>query len=206
MGRVDREGLRQSLEKHLDTGEVLLAWGLGALGFRTVPVAATDRRLILLTREAESLDYSRIEAVEAGPGDSALPGWAKIDIGNAVMNAMTTHLVVKPLGDPPRHYLFRPYPSYSENRAAGIQIGRAILSVRPSLPGGEALGICRRSRPGKAVWWKWALRTGCAGAVVVAVLSRAWEGSIAGFVLGSFVGGFCAPAWNVVRTIASGKG
>jgi hypothetical protein len=211
--RLDREALRQRMEKHLESGEALLAWGWASYGFLNVLMAATDRRLILetigftcRTREMESLDYSRLEAVAAGAGDSTIPGWAKINIENAVMSAMTTHLVVKPLGDAPRHYLFRPFPFYPENKAAGLELGQAVRSVRPSLPGEEALKGFRRASSGRATWWKWGGAGGGVIGLLLAILTTSWEGAIAGLILGLFLGAVLAIGWNAVRTIASGRG
>jgi hypothetical protein len=213
MPRLDRETLRQRMEKHLDTGEALLAWGWAATGFRNVLVAATDRRLILdtiglglRTRDIESLEYSRLEVMAAGPGDSTLPGWAKINIENAIMDAVTTHLAVKPLGGPIRHYLFRPYPFYGENKAAGLEIGQAIVSIRPSMPGDEALARIKGESKGRVVWSRWGVVAGAASGIFLAIVTRSWGGAVAGAFAGFLLGAVAAIAWNAIRTMASGRG
>lgn len=213
MQKLDREALRRRLSQELGTGEELLAWGWAVSGFRNVLIGASGSRLVLdhvrlnlETDRLEVIEFSRLEAVDAGRGDSSLPGWAKINLQNALLDSVTTHLVIKPSGEEPRHYLFRPMPLMGDNRKAGLEIARVIAEACPGLPTEIDLKAWRRGSEKTSSWWRWGL---CGAALLAGVLGLGAghpAAAVAGAAAGFLVGALFAIGWNSIRVIARGRG
>ncbi|MBN1435206.1 hypothetical protein JW921_10635 [Candidatus Fermentibacterales bacterium] len=213
--RFDRDTIEQRLAAHLGAGERLLAWGWGTLGMKNVLTAATSQRLLLefvsiglRTREVQSMPYGSLEAVETRKGDSTIPGWAKLNLQLAAMSAFTTSLVLKKVGEPPFHILFRPMPRLGDNRGAALEIGRIIMEMRPELPtsvdyAGDA-GDSRR--PGCATALRWGVVGGVVLAVPVGVALGGPEGFAAGFFAGALVAGLFSFFWAMIRRSFTGTG
>lgn len=212
MKRIDRETLERRLQL-LVGSEELLAWGWAVLGMRNVFIGATPTRLVLETitfgletRSVEFLEYSRLEAVSAGAGDSSLPGWAKFNVENLVMSAMTTHLLVKSSGEKPRHYLFRYMPLYKDNKSAGLEIGRVVSEACPGLPTELDLKAVRRQAGDTRHPLRWGFALGAASALLCGILSKNTGGWIAGAFAGFLIGALSGLLWNFIRVSATGRG
>ncbi len=210
--RLDREAVGRRL-RAVAGSEDLLAWGWGVLGMRNVLAGATPTRLVLetitlalRTKSVEHLEYSRLEGISAGSGDSSMPGWAKLNLGAAIAEGVTTHLVVKPSGEPPRHYLFRPMPFYGENRKAGLEIGLAISRSRPDLPTEVDLKSWRASTGAHRSWLRWGLWGAVSAAAILGIALRSPGGAAAGAFAGFLLGAASGLVRDMVRIALGGKG
>jgi len=121
-GVRSNDDLRSRMESHLDPGEVLLAFGMGVIGTRTVLVASTDFRLIIekvtitfKTKELEYIMYDSLEAIEGRQGESSTPGWAKFNIESAIMHRLSTSILVKKPGEKVIHIQFKAMPIFKGN-------------------------------------------------------------------------------------------
>jgi hypothetical protein len=212
MKKVDSEVLRQRLSAHLPSGEELLAWGWGVMGIRNAFVGASSRtlvietvRLSLETSSLELIDFSRLQAVSAGAGDSSMPGWSKLNIEIAVTEAFTTHLRVWLDGERSRHYLFRPMPFIPGNSRAGVELGRVISAAKPDLPERPETTDPREGH--SASWLRWALAGGAGLGLLFLVLSRGVIGvAAAGAMTGFLLGCLAALVWRLVRVALTGRG
>lgn len=213
MRKLDREALRQRLSRKLEAGEELLAWGWAVSGFRNVLIGASRCRLLLdhsklnlETDRLEMIEFSRLEAIDAGRGDSSIPGWAKINLQNAIMDSVTTHLVIKLSGEEPRHYLFRPMPSVGDNCRAGLEIARVIAEACPGLPTEIDLKAWRRESGKGSAWLRW----GLCGAVLLAAVLGLGAGhpvaAVAGAAAGFATGAVFAAGWNAITVSVRGRG
>ena len=100
------EDLRERLLQAAGHSEDILDFGWGTVGARNVLVGVTGTRLILeyttigmKTKRIDEIPFSMVEAVESRKGDSTIPGWAGINIHNAILDALTTSLIVRKTGE-----------------------------------------------------------------------------------------------------------
>jgi hypothetical protein len=212
MKKLDGEALRQRLSAHLPAGGELLAWGWGVMGIRNVFVGASSRslviesvRLSLATDSLEVIDFSRIDALSAGAGDSSMPGWSKLNIESAITEAVTTHLRIWIDGGRSRHYLFRPMPFIPGNSRAGIELGKVISAARPDLPERPATAGAGDGH-GRASWIRWALSGSAGLGLLFLVLSRGVIGVAAGGAMTGFLlGALASLVWRLVRVGLTGR-
>ena len=216
MGRGIRNNdeLKSRMEALLEPGEVILACGMGTIGARTVLVAATDMRLIIekvtitfKTKELESIMYDSLEAIEGRQGASSMPGWAKINVHSAIMNKISTSIVIKKPGEKVFHVQFQPMPLFKGNGGKGLEIAQAVAMQRPDMKTTIDMKEERKDEPGcliRAI--KWGAVGGIGGALIGAV-AVGNIGGIMGFLgAGFFLGAIIAPFWRGMKTQITGKG
>ncbi len=214
IGIRNSEDLKNRMESMLEPGEVILAFGLGVIGARTVLVAATSMRLILekvtitfKSKELEYIMYDSLEAIEGRQGDSSMPGLAKINVHSAVMNRISTSVIIKKPGERIIHIKFQPMPKYKGNGGKGIEIAQSVVMQRPDIKTSIDLKAERKDEPGCLVRaLKWGALGGAGGAVIGAVAMRNLPGIIAFLFVGFFLGAVIAPFWRGMKTQFSGRG
>ncbi len=129
MGMIrNSEDLENRLQELLGHGEELIETGWGTVGAKNVMVGVTKSRLLLeyvtigmKTKRLDEIPLSMIDAIESRKGDSTIPGWARINIHNAIMDALTTSLIVRKTGERSIHITFRPLPRFKGNREAALR-------------------------------------------------------------------------------------
>ncbi len=213
-GIRNNDELKVRMESVLEPGEVILAFGMGTIGARTVLVAATDMRLIIekvtitfKTKELESIMYDSLEAIEARQGESSTPGWAKINIRSAVMHKITTSIMIKKPGEKVFHVQFQFMPMLKGNSGKGIEIAQAVAMQRPDMMTTIDMKEERKNEPGCLVRaFKWGAWGGIAGALIGVVVMREIGGIIAFLGVGFFLGAVIAPFWRGMKTQITGKG
>jgi len=96
------EDLHARMQALLGYDEVLLDAGWGSVGPRNVLLGVTETRLILeyvsiglKTKRVEEIPFDLLDALEVKKGDSTIPGWAKINLQSALVNALTTSLIIR---------------------------------------------------------------------------------------------------------------
>ncbi len=213
-GIRNNDELRDRMELLLEPGEVILAFGMGVTGTRTVLVAATDMRLILekvtitfKRKELEYIMYDSLEAIEGRKGESSMPGWAKINIESAIMNRITTSVLIKIPGEKVTHIQFKPMLLFKGNSGKGIEIAQSIAMQRPEIKTSIDLKTERKDEPGclvRAI--KWGAIGGIGGALIGAVAIRNTGGIIGFLVAGFFLGAVIAPFWRGLKTQITGRG
>ena len=213
-GIRNNDELKTRMESLLEPGEVILAWGMGTIGARTVLVAATDMRLIIekvtitfKTKELEYIMYDSLEAIEGRQGESSMPGWAKINIHSAVMHKITTSIMIKKPGEKVFHIQFQFMPSFKGNSGKGIEIAQSIAMQRPEIKTTIDMKEERKDEPGclvRAI--KWGAWGGIGGALIGAVAVRNIGGIIGFLIAGFFLGAVIAPFWRGMKTQITGKG
>lgn len=210
----NNETLKARLETLLDPGEVLMAFGMGVIGARTIFAAATDRRLILervglgfKRKDLEYFMYDSLEAIEGRQGDSSMPGWAKFNIESAIMNRITTSILLKKPGEKVLHLQFRPMPLFKGNGGKGLELAQVIAVQRPDIKTEIDLKSERKDETGcLARGFKWGVISGAAGAVIGAVAVRDLWGIVAFFSVGFITGAIAAPFWRGLKTTITGRG
>ncbi len=213
-GIRNNDELRGRMESHLEPGEVILAFGMGVIGTRTILVAATNMRLILekvtisfKTKELEYIMYDSIEAIEGRQGESSMPGWAKINIHSAVMNKISTSIMIKKPGEKVFHVQFQPMPLFKGNSGKGIEIAQSIAMQRPEIQTVIDLREEREDEPGCLVRaLKWGATGGIGGALIGVVAVRNMGGIIGFLIAGFFLGAVAAPFWRGLKTQITGRG
>ena len=213
-GIRNNDELKTRMESLLEPGEVILAWGMGTIGARTVLVAATDMRLIIekvtitfKTKELECIMYDSLEAIEGRQGESSMPGWAKINIHSAVMHKITTSIMIKKPGEKVFHIQFQFMPSFKGNSGKGIEIAQSIAMQRPEIKTTIDMKEERKDEPGCLVRaLKWGAIGGIGGALIGVVVMRDVGVIIAFLGIGFFLGAVIAPFWRGMKTQITGKG
>ena len=213
-GIRNNDELKTRMESLLEPGEVILAWGMGTIGARTVLVAATDMRLIIekvtitfKTKELEYIMYDSLEAIEGRQGESSMPGWAKINIHSAVMHKITTSIMIKKPGEKVFHIQFQFMPSFKGNSGKGIEIAQSIAMQRPEIKTTIDMKEERKDEPGCLVRaLKWGAIGGIGGALIGVVVMRDVGVIIAFLGIGFFLGAVIAPFWRGMKTQITGKG
>ncbi|MCK4807305.1 MAG: hypothetical protein KAT09_06650 [Candidatus Aegiribacteria sp.] len=213
-GIRNNDELRDRMESHLEAGEVIFAFGMGVIGTRTVLVAATNMRLILekvtitfKRKELEYIMYDSLEAIEGRKGESSMPGWAKINIESAIMNRISTSVMIKMPGAKVIHIQFKPMPLFKCNGGKGIEIAQSIVIQRPEIKTSIDLKAERKDEPGCLVRaLKWGSIGGIGGALIGAVAIRNTGGIIAFLIAGFFLGAVIAPFWRGLKTQITGRG
>ena len=213
-GIKNNDELSVRMKSVLEPGEVILACGMGTIAARTVLVAATDMRLIIekvtitfKTKELESIMYDSLEAIEGRSGESSVPGWAKINVHSAIMNKISTSIMIKKPGEKVFHVQFQPMPMFKGNGGKGIEIAQAIAMQRPELKTTIDMKEERRNEPGCLVRaLKWGAWGGIGGVVIGAVVVREINGIIAFLAVGFILGAVIAPFWRSLKTVITGKG
>lgn len=197
MDRVIRsnEDLKRRMESFLDPGEVVISCGMGVMGTRTVLVAATDRRLLLewvtitfRRKELQYIMYDSLEAVEGRKGESSRPAWARINLESAILDRISTSLLLKVPGERVMHIQFKPMPLFRGNGSRGPEIASVVHSQRPHVPRTIDLAAERQSEPGCLAR---SLRWGAWGAIAGTALGGIAIGRTEG-ILGLGVSGFLA--------------
>jgi len=213
-GIRNNDELRNRMQAMLEPGEVILAFGMGVIGTRTVLVAATNMRLILervtITfnrKELEYIMYDSLEAIEGREGESSTPGWARINIQSAIMNRISTSVMIKKPGEKVVHIQFKPMPLFKGNGRKGIEIAQSIAVQIPGIKTTINLKEERKDEQGCLVRaFKWGALGGIAGAIIGAITVRNASG-IAGFLFaGFFLGAIIAPFWRGIKTQFTGRG
>jgi len=207
------EDLENRLQGLLGHGEELIETGWGTVGAKNVLVGVTKSRLLLeyvtigmKTKKLDEIPFSMIDAIESRKGDSTIPGWARINIHSAIMDALTTSLIVRKTGERSVHLTFRPLPRFKGNREAGLRIARVISDHRPDLPTTVDLHAERKSEGSAAVrGLKAAVITGLLFGIPFA-FAGGMTGAIAGFFTGAVVGGIFALFWHYLKRTVTGRG
>ena len=213
-GIRNNDELRARMESLLEPGEVILAFGMGTIGTRTVFAAATNMRLIIekvtitfKTKELESIMYDSLEAIEGRKGESSMPGWAKINVHSAILNKISTSIMIKKPGEKVSHVQFQPMPLFKNNSGKGIEIAQAIAMQRPDIKTTIDMKEERKDEPGCLVRaFKWGAWGGIGGALIGVVVVRDVGGIIAFLAVGFFLGAVIAPFWRGLKTHITGKG
>jgi hypothetical protein len=205
--------LMERLSETAGHSEEILDCGWGTVGARNVLVGVTGTRLLLeyttigmKTKSVDEIPFSMIEAIESRKGDSTIPGWARINVQNAILDALTTSLVVKKTGERSIHVSFRPLPGFRGNREAGLRIARVIIELRPDIADTVDLQSERKaegSTAGRS--FRVALLTGILLAVPFAFIGGV-PGAVAGFFAGAVTGGVFALFWPYLRRTVTGRG
>lgn len=213
-GIRNNDDLKDRMESLLEPGEVILAYGMGVIGTRTVLVAATNMRIILekvtitfKRKELEYIMYDSLKAIEGRKGESSMPGWAKINIHSAIMNRITTSVMIKKPGEKVTHIQFKPMPLFKGNSGKGIEIAQSIAMQRPEILTAIDLKEERKDEPGCLVRaLKWGGMGGIGGALIGAVAIRNIEGIIAFLITGFFLGAVISPFWRGLKSQITGRG
>ncbi len=213
-GIRNNDELKARMEALLEPGEVVLAFGMGTIGARTVLAAATDMRLIIekvtitfKTKEIESIMYDSLEAIEGRQGESSMPGWAKINIRSAVMHKITTSIMIKKPGEKVFHVQFQFMPVFKGNSGKGIEIAQAVAMQRPDLKTTIDMKAERKNEPGCLIRaFRWGAWGGIGGALIGAVVMRNISGIVVFLAVGFFLGAVIAPFWRGLKTQITGKG
>jgi len=208
------ETLKGRLQTLLDPGEVLMAFGMGTVGARTIFAAATDRRLILervgmgfKRKDLEYFMYDSLEAIEGRQGDTSMPGWSKFNLESAILNKMTTSILVKVPGEKVLHLQFRSMPLFKGNGGKGLELAQVIAVQRPDITTQIDLKSERKDETGcLARGFRWGVITGAVGAVIGAVAVRELWGVVAFFFLGFITAAVAAPFWRGLKTNITGRG
>ncbi len=208
------DDLRNRMESLLDPGEVILAFGMGVIGTRTVLVAATNMRLIIekvtitfKTKELEYIMYDSLEAIEGRQGESSIPGWAKINIQSAIMNRISTSIIIKKPGEKVSHIQFNPMALMKGNGGKGIEIAQSIVMQRPDIQTLIDMKEERKDETGclfRAL--QWGAIGGIGGALIGAVAIRNIGGIVGFLIAGFIVGAVVAPFWRGMKTQITGRG
>ena len=207
------EDLRERLRDITGHGEELIESGWGTVGAKNVLVGVTKSRLLLeyvtigmKTKKVDEMPFSLIDAIESRKGDSTIPGWARINIQNAIMNALTTSLIVRKTGERSVHITFRPLPRFKGNMEAGLRIARIISDHRPDLPTTVDLQDERKSEGSAAMrGLKAAVITGLIAGVPFAFVGGI-PGAVAGLFTGAVIGGVFALFWPYLKRTVTGRG
>jgi len=210
----NNETLLQHLEGLTDPDESVLAFGLGAIGPRTVLVAATDRRLLLervgigfRRKDLDSIMYGSLEAVEGRKGDSATPRWARMNIQSAVTERISTSLLFKRPGDSVTHINFRPMPMFRGNGGKGPEIADAIASHGPGVVTEIDLRSERKNETGcLARGFRGGVVTGVVFGAVSGIASGSVAGLAGGFGAGFITGAIVAPMLPGMKRQFTGRG
>lgn len=208
------ETLLQHLEGLTDPDENVLAFGLGAIGPGTVLVAATDRRLLLekvgigfRRKQLDSIMYGSLEAVEGRKGDSAAPRWAKMNVQSAVVERITTSLLLKKPGESVTHVHFRPMPMFRGNGGKGPEIADVIASHSPGIITEIDLKAERKDETGcLARGFRGGVLTGVVFGAISGIASGSVAGLAAGFGSGFIIGAIVAPMLPGMKRQFTGKG
>jgi len=206
------EDLRARMQALLGYDEALLDAGWGAVGARSVLLGVTETRLILeyvsiglKTKRVVEIPFDLLDAIEVRKGDSTIPGWAKINLQSAIVNALTTSLIVRKTGERSVHINFRSIPRFEGNREAGIRFARIIGNARPDIPSTVDLSV-ERKQDGSAGMrvLKAAIITGFLFAVPFA-FAGGFYGALGGAVSGIVVGGIFALFWPALKRTLTGR-
>jgi hypothetical protein len=209
----NNDDLRERLSETAGHSEEILDYGWGTVGARNVLVGVTGTRLILeyttlrmKTKSVDEIPFSMIEAIESRKGDSTIPGWARINVQNAILDALTTSLVVKKTGERSIHVSFRPLPGFRGNREAGLRIARLVIERRPDIV--ETVDLkSERKAGGSAAGrsFRVALLAGAILAVPFAFVGG-FPGAVAGFFAGAVTGSVFALFWPYLKRTMTGRG
>lgn len=210
----NNETLEERLNGLIDPGETILAFGMGVIGARTLFAAATENRLILekvgigfKRKDLEYFMYDSLEAIEGRQGDSSMPGWAKISIESAIMNRITTSILVKRPGEKVLHIKFRSMPLFKGNGGKGLEIAQVIAERRPDVPTTIDLKAERGDEPGCLVrGLRWGVIAGAVCGVIGAIATGEVWGLAAFFGLGFMLGSIVSAFWRGMKTQMTGRG
>ena len=207
------EDLHERMQALLGYDEGLLDAGWGSVGARNVLLGVTETRLILeyvsiglKTKKVEEISFDMLDALEVRKGDSTISGWARINLQNAITNALTTSLIIRKTGEKSVHITFRSIPRFEGNREAGVRIARIIGNSRPDIP--STVDLCsERKQDGSAGMriLKAAIVTGFLFAVPFA-FAGGFYGALGGAISGAVVGGVFSLFWPDLKRTLTGRG
>ncbi len=206
------EDLHARMQALLGYDEVLLDAGWGAVGARNVFIGVTETRLILeyvtislKTKRIDEIPFDQLDALEVRKGDSTIPRWARINIESAIVNALTTSLIIRKTGERSIHINFRSIPRFEGNRNAGVRLAEIIGNARPDIPSTVDLSSERKQDDSTGMRvLKAAIITGFLFAVPLA-FAGGFYGALGGALSGAVVGGVFSLFWPALKRTLTGR-